>query len=525
MTTDPKLYHWISPGKGPLNLYQAQASRSIDTAAATFYQTPSFELMKRAGQAAFACLSTRWPQAEVITLVCGTGNNGGDGFVVARLAARAFDQVQVILVGSKSQITKDAAKALKQLESTPVKLTCLAPDDRQLLRHISGTCTHLWVDALFGSGLNRTLTPAYTAIIDQLNQHPAPVFSLDLPSGIHPDTGAVLGNAVKAAVTLSFITLKPGQFRDTGKAHCGQLGLAQLAVENCLMENYPSTATRLHFKANALPSLHPNAHKGTQGTLVCIGGNQGMGGAILLAAQAALHLGVGKIHVATQGAHQTALLARQPELMWLDPEDTRQLKAKLEQATAVVIGPGLGQDAWAQALLNALRELSIPIIADADALNLMAKRSKPAFRFNTSTLVITPHLGEARRLVDRYCAGLETAAPFQIAQTLADKLNAFTILKGAGTLISEPNQATQFICDAGNPGMAKAGMGDVLAGAIAGLIAQPRLPPHQAIKLGTWLHSTAADQIAAQEGIYNLLPSKLPEAMGRLLHNVCQTTA
>ena len=489
----------------PWNLYRAAEVRALDRAAIDEFNIPGQTLMARAGRAAFNELRTQWPQAQHIGVVCGVGNNSGDGYVLAHCAVQAGMHVTVLQVGDDAQIQGDAQCARRDLLATGVPIVPFTAAGLSSAEVI--------VDALLGTGLGRAVTGDWWAAIEAINTAPAPVLALDLPSGLHADTGSVLGVAVRAASTVSFIALKQGMFTAEGPDHCGEIVLQDLDVPPQLFERTRPGAVLL--APSNLVTLAPrcrNTHKDDYGRVLVVGGDHGMPGAVRLAAEAAARSGAGLVTVATRAAHAASLSGQRPELLCYGVEQAVQLGPLLSRAQVIVIGPGLGQSSWARELFATwLNSAERPCVVDADALNLLA--AEPVKR---SGWVLTPHPGEAARLLG--CSTAEIQADrFQAAHELQRRYGGVCVLKGAGTLVVSEEAVA--VCAAGNPGMASAGMGDVLSGVIAALLAQG-LAPSDAARLGVWLHATAGDRAAAEGGLRGLLARDLIAHLRRLVNSL-----
>jgi len=362
---------------------------------------------------------------------------------------------------------------------------------------------------LFGLGFDRAPEGVTQALIVALNAQAAPVLALDVPSGVDADRGAVPGVAVKAALTLQFIVPHRGLYTGDALDHCGQKALAPLQLPAAAWQGVSPAAE--HWTQARLPALLPprraNTHKGESGHVLCVGGNHGSGGAIAMAAEAALRAGAGLLSLGTRRDHVGPLLARLPEAMTHALEDGDVLPALLDKARVVAIGPGLGQDEWARALFARVLASAKPLVVDADALNLLAQdpRALP-------DAILTPHPGEAARLLGCSTADIQ-ADRYRCAQALAERFHAVVVLKGAGSIVTAPGQAPRLIA-AGNPGMAVGGMGDLLTGIIASLRAQG-LAAFDAAAAGALLHALAGDAAAA-DGARGLLPTDLLSPLRRL---------
>jgi hydroxyethylthiazole kinase-like uncharacterized protein yjeF len=439
-------------------------------------------LMERAGAAAVSqALTFVAAGGPPPLIVCGPGNNGGDGLVLARLLREQGIAPVVVFAGDPAKLPADARAAFERYRAAGGTTIGEIPAGRHSLA----------VDALFGIGLQRPLAGAHAALVERINGLGCPVLALDIPSGLCADTGRVLGCAVRADATVTFIALKPGLLTLEGPDHCGAVTVCDLglAAEDELPARGRTVSPAL-FAARLAPRPL-NSHKGMMGSVAILGGAPGMAGAALLAGRAALKLGAGRVHVGLLDAAAPAVDAVQPELMLRKPGEI--LAAGF--ATALAAGPGLGQGKAALDLLRQAIAMPLPLVLDADALNLLATRpvlAKQVRRRGAPTLV-TPHPLEAARLLGCDAAAVQ-ADRVRAALALAEKLNAVAVLKGCGSVIATPD-GRWFINGSGNPGMASAGMGDVLTGLAATLLAQDWEADLAAL-CAVHLHGLAADLLA-----------------------------
>ena len=479
----------------PLPLYRANQVRELDRIAIEDMGIAGICLMERAGNVAFDVLKSNWPNVRRIMVLCGIGNNGGDGYVLARLAYLAGYDVIVLQLGDISKLKGEARLAFEAM--TNVGLLIQQFTEQKL------SIVDVAVDALFGTGLDREVSGKWRDVIEALNRCSCRILSLDIPSGLHADTGAVLGAAVRANITVSFIGLKQGLFTGAGPDYCGKVCFDDLKVPMEIYKPVKTNVTRLDYDTlkNILPKRSRIAHKGNFGHVLVIGGDRGMSGAARMAAEAAMRVGAGRVSVATRAAHAPLFNLTRPEIMSHGTETAEELEPLLEQADVVAIGPGLGQTVWARAMLEAIKDIQKPIVVDADALNLLARM--PIRLLNS---VLTPHPGEAARLLETSIANIQ-ANRFTAVHTLQLRFGGVSVLKGAGTLVADSSNQIG-ICTAGNPGMASGGMGDILAGVIAGLLAQ-KFSLIESASLGVCLHAKAGDRAAQEEGERGLLASDL----------------
>ncbi|MCO4811228.1 MAG: NAD(P)H-hydrate dehydratase [Gammaproteobacteria bacterium] len=486
----------------PANIYSVAAVRETDRTAIEDHGVPGCTLMARAAAAAMREVRQRFPDARRWQIICGAGNNGGDGYVMARLAAHDGIVVSVLTLVDVDKLTGDAATAWGDFTAEGGVVMPWAGDlDDQ---------ADLLVDGILGSGLEREVSGDFADAVARINAHPAPVVSLDIPTGIHGDTGKVLGTAVRADMTVTFVGLKSGLFLGDAPAHCGAIRFADLEIP----ESYRSEiapAFRCIDDLQLAAALKPRArgaHKGDFGHVLVIGGGQGMPGAIRLAGEAALRAGAGRVSIATHPSHAAILVATRPELMSHGVTGAADLAPLLENADVVALGPGLGQSEWAQALYDEVAESPLPAVWDADALNLLAKTPN-----NAHNRVITPHPGEAATLLNTSTADIQADRPAALA-ALAEKYGGTAVLKGSGSLVS--TDSTPVLCVSGNPGMAAPGMGDVLTGIVAGLLAQG-LNMTDAAAIGVEAHARAGDR-AALAGERGMLASDLMAELRAVLN-------
>ncbi len=473
----------------PENLYQTAQIRELEARAGTLADISTAELMQRAGQAVFTEVQQRWPQQRRLAVFCGAGNNAGDGYVAARLALQAGFQVSVHAV---SPVTALQGLALNAYQAYQQANGQLAEPDAPLAEDT------LIIDALLGTGLNRPLTQAYADAILQINSAACPVLAVDIPSGLHADTGQIMGSAVQASVTLSFIALKPGLFTGQAADCCGDIVCADLGVPSAAFTDV-LVAAKLLKKAGFSPR-RPSAHKGQFGHVLLIGGNHGYSGAIRLAAEAALRSGAGLVSLATRASHADLIPLTRPEIMSHGVETIAELSVLLNKASVIGIGPGLAQDDWALAMFNLAINVGKPLVVDADALNILAKH--PQQRDNW---ILTPHPGEAARLLNTTTAAIG-AERYQAVTSLQQRYGGVCVLKGAGSLIRDAEQTS--VGTTGNPGMAGGGMGDVLTGICTAFLAQG-LSISKAAQQAVYIHGQAADISAAKYGQRGMLASDL----------------
>jgi len=490
----------------PTNLYRATQCRELDRLAIEEFGVSGNILMERAGEAAFNVLRDRWPDAKRIAVLCGIGNNGGDGYVIARLAQEQGLDATVYQVGDPARLQGDALAARQRLEGIDVSPTTYAEQDLSPFDVV--------VDALLGTGLSGEVRNPFLLAINAMNQCDSPVLAVDIPSGLNADSGMPCGLAVQADCTITFIGLKQGLLTGEAADYCGHIVFDDLKLAPAVYERIEPAATRMAFtqQLSLLTPRKRSSHKGDFGHVLIVGGNFGMSGAVRLAGEAALRSGAGLVSIATRQDHAAMISSSRPELMCHGIETGEVLKDLSARASVIAIGPGLGQDEWAQELLAMAVARNLPLIVDADALNLLAQIEMQRQRW-----ILTPHPGEAARLLGQTAAAVN-ADRFAALDQLVEKYSATVVLKGAGTLVQSPN-ALPAICGGGNPALASGGMGDVLTGIIAGLIAQ-ELEMVDACQLAVCLHRRAADLATRGIGERGLLATDLMSPIRRLMNPV-----
>lgn len=487
-----------------MSLYQTKTIRQIENTIFAEEIATESELMRRAGHAAFSKMRQKWPAAQRILVICGKGNNAGDGFVLAKEAYLCGLSVSVLILVEENDYRGAAKEALSACLSAGVSVASF-DESVELVGDVI-------VDAIFGVGLSRDVSGVYQKAIEAINAVSMPVLSLDVPSGLAADTGSAFGCVVQAAMTVTFIALKTGLYTGKGAEYAGEIVHEDLAVPQRLFELFSPSAYLMASKSftKPLPSRHRDAHKGDFGHVLIIGGDYGMGGAVCMAAEAALRVGAGLVSVATRPEHVGVVSGSRPEIMCHQIEKIDALKPLIAAASVIVIGPGLGRGEWSAALLEAVLQSNKPKVLDADSLNLLANIPK-----HSDEWILTPHPGEAGRLLHITTEAVQKDR-FVAAESLVKKFGGVCVLKGAGTIVQSENMLP-CVCAAGNPGMATAGMGDVLSGVIGGLLAQG-LALVDAAKQGVMLHALAADAAAELGGERGLLATDLMLHLRRLVN-------
>lgn len=481
-----------NPESIPHSIWHADDLRHAEKEAADSLGITLYELMQRAGEAAFNVARTAYPESSHWLILCGHGNNGGDGYVVARLAVAAGIHVTLLALESDKPLPEEASAAREAwlnaggvIHATDI----VWPEEIDVI-----------IDGLLGTGLRSAPRDPVATLIARANAHRAPVVALDIPSGLMAQTGTTPGAVIQAAHTVAFIALKPGlltgKARDvTGTLHHNALGLESwLAGQETHVSRVDAS-----LLAQWLPPRPPTSHKGDHGRLVIIGGDHGTAGAIRMTGEAALRCGAGLVRVLTRIENSAPIITARPELM-VHELTPQSLEESLEWADVVVIGPGLGQQAWGKQALQKVENFRKPMLWDADALNLLA--INPDKRHNR---ILTPHPGEAARLLNCSVAEIESDRLLS-ARRLVKRYGGVAVLKGAGTVVASDEALG--IVDAGNAGMASGGMGDVLSGIIGALLGQ-KLPLYDAACAGCVAHGVAADKLAARYGTRGMLATDL----------------
>jgi NAD(P)H-hydrate epimerase len=488
----------------PVALYSTAQVRALDAHAINELKIAGYTLMKRAGEAALRYLRTRWPTAHRIVIVCGAGNNGGDGYVLARFAQAAGLTVTVLAATEPSSLRGDARQAYEDLRASDGEVRPFAPE------HLSAG--DVIVDALLGTGLKGPVREDLAAVIRSINAAGTPIFAIDVPSGLDSDAGTAAGEAIRADATVTFVGLKTGLFVGDGPEYAGTVFFDDLELADAPQLGLSPSLTRI-IEAEihaALPRRPRAANKGDFGRVLIVGSGSGFPGACRMAGEASLRVGAGLVTVAVAPENVTAISAGRPELICLGVKEEGVLKEALSRADVVAVGPGLGRTPWARSVLHAALASGKPLVVDADALNLLAEGGTAP----REDWILTPHPGEAGRLL-----GLDAQEVQQdrlaALDRLLDRYHGTVVLKGAGTLVGAAGR-TPGLCERGNPGMATAGTGDVLTGTIAGILGQCR-DTWAAARVGVLVHALAGDA-AARAGERGVLASDLLRELPRAVN-------
>ncbi|NOZ11103.1 MAG: NAD(P)H-hydrate dehydratase [Gammaproteobacteria bacterium] len=487
----------------PQFLYTTAQCQELDHIAMTEAGLDGGVLMQRAGAAAFHCLRRQWPRAKHIVVMCGRGNNGGDGYVLAQLCCQAGMTAHVIRLDEPK--TQDARLACDQAVAFGVSMSGMEEpffDQADVV-----------VDAIFGTGLLREVTGEWRAVIEWTNTLGKPVLSLDVPSGLNADTGECLGVAIKAQMTVSFIGLKRGMFTGVASEYCGRVMFSDLEVAAWVFDRVPTQVRRMvaHTLRVSNPQRRRYAHKGDAGHVVVVGGDLGMPGAVQMTGMAAYRSGAGQVTVATRAHHSPQISAACPELMVHGVEEGKVFEAIMQRGRVLAVGPGLGRGDWGQRLWDMAMDSDQTKVVDADGLYHLAKNS-----MRQEDWVLTPHPKEAARLLGCHTHEVQSNR-FAAVREIANRYGGVCVLKGAGSLVASSSEVIA-LCDRGNPGMATAGMGDVLTGVIAALIVQG-VSLRQAAELGVYLHAQAADIAAQDRGEIGLMATDLLPGLRTLVNS------
>jgi NAD(P)H-hydrate epimerase len=467
----------------PIALYSAAQVRALDAYAIENLGVSGYTLMKRAGEAALRFLRSRWPMSHRIVIICGSGNNGGDGYVLGRFAQAAGLTVTVLAAKPVESLKGEALQAYNDFVASEGRVLPFSAD---LLSQ-----GEVIVDALFGTGLNKPVQDEDAKVIAAINEASRPVCALDIPSGLSADTGNEMGDAVYADCTVTFVGLKTGLFIGDGPEHTGTVYFDDLEVVAPQTSEFAPCLERIVEIEilRALPRRPRAAHKGDFGRVLIIGSGVGMPGAVRMSGEACLRVGAGLVTVATVPENVAPIASGRPELICLGFEEPSALDQAFERADVVAIGPGLGKTDWSRMALSAALDSGKPLIVDADALNLIAERKERA----RDNWILTPHPGEAGRMLGISSDEIQKDR-ITALEKLVDRYGGTIVLKGAGTLVGGKGRIPG-LCERGNPGMASPGTGDVLTGAIAGVLAQAR-DPWLSTRVAVLIHAMAGDAVA-----------------------------
>ena len=484
-----------------LPVYSVEQIRELEHTAIDDHGIQPYDLMQRAGASAFKIIKQNFPDASKILVITGSGNNGGDGYVIARLATQAGIDCKVMPLVTVTKLRDEVARAHNDFaiaDGIDIELNENFPD------------CDLIIDAIFGIGANRPIENSYADIIQAINRTPVPVVALDVPSGLNADTGNALGTAVYANLTITFIGIKSGLVTGQARDYTGDIVLETLD----LPETAISTAKKLgnttteYLRSRLLPPRKASSYKNNFGHVLIIGGNRGYPNAARLAGEAAARTGAGLVSVFSHPDSMVSIATGCAALMTTGSNDIRVLNGLLKKATVVVLGPGLGQDSWAKKMFACAIETKLPIVIDADALHLLSRNAG-----RNDHWILTPHPGEAASLLSCSKEDIETDR-ISAALAMDEQYGGVSVLKGAGT-ISCHQQKLSFSTH-GNASLATGGSGDVLTGIIAALIAQGA-SNIDAANCGVMIHALAAER-SSTDGTRGILPTDLFPALYKLVN-------
>ncbi|WP_025041691.1 bifunctional ADP-dependent NAD(P)H-hydrate dehydratase/NAD(P)H-hydrate epimerase [Nitrosospira briensis] len=494
-------------------VYLAAEIREIEQLAAALPGWP--QLMEKAGLAAAEIAREKLLTAGKTRalVLAGPGNNGGDAFVVARHLHGWWYKVTLVFTGERKNLSDDAKQALNAWLAASGEVLSEIPENETW---------DVVIDGLFGIGLDhgdgRNLAARYLDLVEAVNGMNLPVLSLDIPSGLGSDTGTVHGAAIRAAITVTFISLKAGLLTGHGPEYCGEIFVRDLGLDVSSLKEPSSWMMNQAYVQQLLPPPRPsNSHKGMFGSIGIIGGSAGMVGAVLLAGISALKLGAGRVYLGLIAGNALGVDPAQPELMLRPPHDL----FKLDNLNCMVVGPGLGREPDASFWLSCALESDLPLVLDADALNIIATDSRiagllKARKARKASSILTPHPAEAARLLNTDISAIQNDRMTAVAN-LATRFNCCAVLKGAGSICAEPG-GKRYINATGNPGLSSAGTGDVLSG-IAGAFLAQGLSPENSLLLSVYLHGAAADALQKQHGgPMGMIASEIPNAARTLVN-------
>ena len=484
-----------------MKLYTASETRKIDNLAIKEKGVSGYSLMQMAAEFTLDVILREFSPVEELIIFCSKGKNSGDGFLLGSFAKEFGLEVTIVMSNTSNVLKGVSRKAFEEMKDAKVKIISTKSVEKLKVSNKA-----VIVDALIGTGLKGNLRKNIKESILALNKLGVklPVLSLDIPSGVNPDTGDADDIAVYADITATFVAQKRGCFTSVGKKFSGEIIYSDLEIPKNLFSKITSTSYVVDYEDSISKVVYreQDAHKGHFGNVVIVGGDRGLGGAGLLSSRAAVYSGAGLTSLVTRPEHVSASLVSCPEVMVKGVDSGQDIEEHLVKPDVIAIGPGLGQSAWSEHMIQRVfweaEKRDVSVIMDADALNLLTKLKLSSNL--PKRLILTPHPGEAARLLNTSVAVIESNR-FSAAAKIQKKFNATVVLKGSGTVICHKSGGTQKwgICDSGNPGMATGGMGDVLTGIIAGLLAQG-LTLKEAAEAGVDLHAKAADQASLEFG-------------------------
>lgn len=509
-----------------MKLSTKQISREIDRRTIEEFGVPGVVLMENAGRAVASSILTEYPSAQKMAVICGAGNNAGDGFVIARHLISSGKDVSVHITQKKQRYKGDAKTNLDSLLE-------IGTDVRELegkLPRIKDT--EVIVDAIFGTGLDRNVGGFYERLIKFINRQSAPCVSVDIPSGLDADTGQPMGTAVRADMTVTFAPAKIGMCIYPGVDYAGKLCVADITIPKLLGEDIPFELLTFRKCAGLIRKRTADSHKGTYGHLFVLAGSPGKSGAAILCAEAALRSGSGLVTLGVPQSISTAVEEKTTEVMSVSLKDSKdgtfhpdaheEVLRELEgKKTALAVGPGISTSKGTGKLLEkVITQCEVPVVLDADALNIISKNPE-ILRKTKVPAVVTPHPGEMARLCGVGTKQVQSDR-VGVSTRFSEKYGCYVVLKGARTVVSTPGGEV-FINPTGNSAMATAGTGDVLTGIIGGLVAQG-YDSLQSCLLGVFLHGHAADLLLEETGAAGFTASEISRKIPASINSIMSST-
>ncbi len=481
-------------------LFSINQTRKIEKHLIKEQNIPEFNLMLEAGKAVFNVLKKHITNKETpIFILCGPGNNGGDGYITASLAAKEDFNITCLEIGDFSKQSKVSKKAKALATNNNATI-------RPYNKNISFSKECVIIDGILGIGIKGKVRIKESNLIEKVNNSKAFIISIDNPSGLDCDSGDILGIAIKSNITVTFLSYKQGLYLKYGPKLSGKIEFSNLKTN--YIKFLGSLTAKYHIIPNQnldniIPKRKIDDHKGVFGNILIVGGNYNMGGAVIMTALAACKAGAGKVTVLTRKEHISPLISRIPNVMTITYESEKDLEDAIEDKTLLAIGPGLGKSKWSKKLFDFFMQSNLPKVIDADALNLLSESKE---KFNLSNAILTPHPKEAARLIGNDVIEIQKDRNSSIRK-IQEKYGAITILKGANSLILN-NKKELYLCPHGSPAMAVAGMGDILTGLISGLATQ-NITLNEAAILGVYFHALKANQITKKYGEIGMLPTDI----------------
>ena len=494
-----------------MKLLTAAQMKQMDSYAINTLGIPSTLLMERAAKGVADAAERFLPETGAAVILCGSGNNGGDGVAAARFLIKRGHSVHCFLVGKREKMSADCAEMERRLNeygSSLIDYPGLSGDFKALTAG-----SDVIIDALFGTGLNSDLRPDTAELVEFINSLPVPVVSADIPSGVHTDSGFIMRKAVNADITVTFTSLKPGLCLTPGSVCAGETVIHDIGIPHEVFESAESAVFSVDadFSDRVIPHRKRDSHKGDYGKVLIISGSTGYTGAPVLAARAAVRSGAGLVFLGVRPEVYPITAARLSSPVVFPAEKSEDIAKRLESCTACLIGCGLGTDETAEDLLySVIRNSRVPLVIDADGISLVA-RNIDILDEAVCPVILTPHDGEFARLG----GDLTSSDRLTAARDFAKAHNCVLVLKGYRTVTAFPD-GRAYINLSGNPGMAKGGSGDVLAGVIVSLLGQLR-DVEKAVPAAVYLHGAAGDTAAGKLGEYGMAPDDIVDALPLVL--------